>query len=226
MTVHSVKPIGDAHRASGLWPLLRAAVSGTTDLDVDALQPTVIEYALEQGLGPILAHAAVRGRTRDNPYTNRIRAADLTARILTAEKYEAIEEVLAAAAADGCRVVLLKGASTAIRYYPAPHLRMMGDVDLLVRKDQRTIFEASLRALGYQQRSSQPPEAFINRHHSMPFLNARRGVWIDVHTKLHPLEHPMAHVSWLSSDPATAGFSPVQIGRQTAYAMCHEAQLI
>jgi hypothetical protein len=188
------------------------------------LKPAVLELALEKGLGPILAHTTARGPTRDYPQASRIRAADLTAQVLTAEKYAAIEDVLAAAA--GCRIALLKGASTALRYYPAPHLRTMGDVDLLVPSDQQAPLEASLRALGFEQHSRQALEAFANRHHSMPFWHPQRDIWIDVHTRLHPPQHPMAHVSWLTSDPAMAGFSPVQIGRQSAYAMRHETQLI
>ena len=48
---------------------------------------------------------------------------------------------------DSTRPVLLKGVATALQYYAAPHLRTMGDIDLLVTADERSAAEAELERL-------------------------------------------------------------------------------
>ena len=76
-----------------------------------------IERALDIGLGPVLAHVGGHaGATLDPLFTDRIRASDLTARALTAAKYDTLSELLIAARSLECRVVLLTGAATALRY--------------------------------------------------------------------------------------------------------------
>ena len=108
-----------------------------------------------------------------------------------------------------CRLVLLKGAATALRYYPAPHLRPTGDIDVLVPADRQPLLEARLRALGFQQRSNQPAAAFEGWHHSMPSYCSQRGTWIDVHTNVYPPQHSQAHDSLFSWQAITSQLSPV-----------------
>jgi hypothetical protein len=207
--------------------LLRALVTGATAFDRAAVAPSGIERALEIGLGPVLAHVADNaGVARNLPFADRIRAAELTSRALTAGKYDTLVEVLTAARSVECPVVLLKGVATALRYYPAPHLRPMGDIDVLVPANRQALLEARLRALGFQQRSNQPAAAFAEWHHSMPFYCSQRGTWIDVHSHLYPPHHPQAHDSLFSWEAIIPQLSPVEVGKQTAYGMNHELQLV
>jgi hypothetical protein len=207
--------------------LLRAMITRARPFDCAAVPPSAIQHALEIGLGPVLAYVADNaGARRDLPFAERLRAAELTARALTAGKYDTLSEVLTAARDIECRVVLLKGAATALRYYPAPHLRPMGDIDVLVSADRQPLLEARLRALGFQQRSNQPAAAFAGWHHSMPFYCSQRGTWIDVHSNAYPPQHPQAHDSLFSWEAITSQLSPVGIGTQTGYAMNHELQLV
>ena len=186
-----------------------------------------IERALDIGLGPVLAHVGTHaGVTLDPLFTDRIRASDLTARALTAAQYDTLSELLTAARSIECRVVLLKGAATALRYYPAPHLRPMGDIDVLVPADRQPLLEARLRELGFQQRSNQPAAAFAGWHHSMPLYCSRRGAWIDVHSNVYPPHHPHAHDPLFSWEAIVPELSPLAVGTQTAYAMNHELQLV
>ena len=207
--------------------LLRAMITRARPFDWAAVSPSAIQQALEIGLGPVLAYVADNaGAERALPFADRIRAADLTARVLTAGKYDTLCDVLTAARDIECRVVLLKGAATALRYYPAPHLRPMGDIDVLVSVDRQPLLEARLRALGFHQRSDQPAAAFAGWHHSMPFYCPQRGTWIDVHSNLYPPHHPQAHDSLFSWEAITSQLSPVGIGKHTGYAMNHELQLV
>lgn len=204
--------------------LFRAVVTGSTDLSVSNLGPGFIEEALGRGFGPMLAHV---GRGVDGgPFADRIRSADLTARVLTADKLTTIEEVLEAAQAVGCRVALLKGAATALRYYPAPHLRTMGDVDLLVDNDAREALAERLRGRGFRQ-CFVPAAALTHmKHHDVPFWYPQSGVWIDLHTGLHPPTSLSASLARFSPAVLASRFSPIAVGNQTAYAMCHELQLV
>jgi hypothetical protein len=113
-----------------------------------------------------------------------LRGADLTARMLTAEHCEALSEIL-----DACRghvdpVVLLKGISIAEQYYPAPHLRPMRDIDVLVTEAALPTMDALLLKLGYTQPLKRPRQAGTRPHHSSPFFHPRRGVWLEVHWRL------------------------------------------
>jgi hypothetical protein len=207
--------------------MLRAFTTRARSLDWAAVPPDAIERALQIGLGPVLAHAAhIAGATRHLHFADRVHAAELTARVLTAEKFHTLSDVLNAARGIDCRLVLLKGAATALSYYPEPHLRTMGDIDVLVPAEHQSLLEAKLRSLGLQQHSSEPAETFVGRHHSMPFCDVQRGTWVDVHSKLCPPEHPMAADALFSWVTVNSHLLPVTVGMQTAFTMDHERQLI
>jgi Uncharacterised nucleotidyltransferase len=204
---------------SGLLPVMKALAADRMDVDLGVLSPIEIDFALRGGLGPVLARVSARASAVDPSVADRIRAADLTARVLTGEKIDVLVHVLDAAAAVGCHLVLLKGISAALRYYPEPHLRTMGDIDLLVRSDQRTTFEQELRALGFRQASHEPPGAFVNRHHSMPFWHGERPVCIEVHTRLHPKQHALARDPVYSYDAVSSQLASVIVEGRTAATM-------
>jgi Uncharacterised nucleotidyltransferase len=223
----STASTGKERAASAVLAVMRALSRCATPSDHAAPAPCGIERALDIGLGPVLAHVGDHsGVTLDPLFTDRIRAAELTARALTAGKYDTLSDVLTAARSIECRVVLLKGAATALRYYPAPHLRPMGDIDVLVPADRQPLLEARLRDLGFQQRSNQPAVAFVGWHHSMPFYCSQRGAWIDVHSNVYPPHHPHAQDPLFSWEAIIPQLSPLAVGDQTAYAMNHELQLV
>src|SRR6187401_1499244 len=121
--------------------LLRGLAARGTRVDLTAIAPSVIERALELGLGPVVAHlAGTADRLPGRPYAERIRADELTAHVLTTAAYDSLARALAAAREIECPVILLKGAATALLYYPSPHLRPMGDIDLLVPIERRAAF--------------------------------------------------------------------------------------
>jgi putative nucleotidyltransferase-like protein len=210
----------------GLLPLLQALVAQRTDADCRYLSLSELELAVRDGLGPILAHVSGGASAVAPSMADQIRAADLTARILTGEKVDLLVDVLDAAAAVGCRPVLLKGISAAFRYYREPHLRTMGDIDLFVRTDQQTTLERELRALGFRQASHEPAAAFVDRHHSMPFWHRQRPVCIEVHTRLHPRQHALACDRTYSYESVTALLSSVNVEGRSAATMNDELHLV
>jgi Uncharacterised nucleotidyltransferase len=212
---------------NGLLPLLRGAAIGRTEVGTRGLEPALIRYALAAGLGPVLWQMGGGSDAwAGSPFADEIRAADLTARIVTATKYEVLESILEVLAPIDCRPVLLKGVATALRYYASPHLRTMGDIDLLVPANQRDAAEAELRSLGFTQRSHQPAAAFVRRHHSMPFWHPQRDIWIDVHTHVYPLQYLLAADPRFSVGAMTSQLSEIAVGKHIAQVMCDELQLV
>jgi hypothetical protein len=172
-----------------------------------------------------VARVTADAATHSNPWREAIRAADLTGRLLTAEKYDALRDVLRVAATVGCRPVLLKGISTALRYYPSPHLRPMGDIDILVPENRQAALEQELHGLGFRQVSHEPEDAFVRRHHSMPFWHGERRVWLEVHTRLHPRQYALASEP-LFSAAITSEVAEIAVGTERADVMTHERQLV
>jgi putative nucleotidyltransferase-like protein len=207
--------------------LLQGLAARRTHVDLTAIAPSVMEHALELGLGPVVEHLAGTADHRlGPPYVERIRAADLTARALTSAAYDSLAHALAAARHVQCPVILLKGAATALRYYPSPHLRPMGDIDVLVPVDRQAAFEDALRTFKFRQFPIDPWVNYDDHLHSAPFWDPERDVWIEVHTSVFPRDYRLAQDPRFSQAAIAAQLTPIAVRDQTAYAMNHELQLI
>ena len=76
-------------RARGHGTVARVPCGGRVVQTWAAVPPDVIERAVDIGLGPVVARAAdMAGAGRHLPLSDRLRAAALTARALTADKYK------------------------------------------------------------------------------------------------------------------------------------------
>ena len=171
--------------SAGLISLLRTAADGEGDWPVETFDERLIPWVLETGLGPLLFRAAAHHpRAVTFPLWTRVHAANVTARLLTAEQLDAMTDII-----DACRdevppLVLLKGISICEQYYPEPHLRPMRDIDVLAEPDAIARVESILSTLGYCQPSQKPAAFYATHHHSSPFFHPDTGVWVDVHRAL------------------------------------------
>lgn len=221
------EPHRDSEPAAGLLPILRAFAAGRTDFDPGTLDEATIKDAVDSGLGALLAYVS-----RDCPgkaeaaLAGTIRAADLTARMLTAEMLDAIGRILRASSTAGSVPVLLKGAAMALLHYPAPHLRTMGDIDVCLPPEEQPAFEAQLRALGFRQTSPLPAEFYARHHHSMPFWHPTWGVWVEVHTRLFPPQSPLADEPQFALPAIAPQLQTLEIGGFPARAMTNEMHML
>jgi hypothetical protein len=196
-----------------------------------------IQRAIEAGLGPLL-FSIMQGHPEamaSLPWPL-LHGAHVTAQFLSREQLEAIGELLEACARRLPPVTLLKGISICRQHYPAPRLRIIRDIDILVDEAARPAVEALLVRLGYRQRSrSQLPAAFFDTyHHSMPFFHAQRGVWIEVHRGLFPPTSPLgldpvfsrAHVATQLRPSVWQGHTVMRLSDelQLVYIAAHWAQ--
>ena len=97
---------------------------------------------------------------------------------------DATVEILDDCSRAGVPVTLLKGISVADELYPAPHLRPMGDIDLLVPEDRREAVESGMLRRGYVRKIGY--EADEGEPHRAPLYHPGRDVWVEIHTALFP----------------------------------------
>jgi len=172
--------------------LLRAIVDDRDDFDLRRCHDGFVRHVLDVGLGPALYRVSRHGDR--GVWQDALRAQDLAARVECLGRFDALEEILAAVPPQlSADVLLLKGLSLCQRVYPEAHLRIMGDLDLLVSPELRPELERVLPGLGYVQRSSQVPEFYVEHHHSMPFIHSRNGMVVEVHTGLFRPATRLAH---------------------------------
>ena len=137
------------------------------------------------------------------------------------------KSVLVVADGIGCQPVLLKGSATAIRYYPEPHLRTMGDLDLLVDPRDQPRLEAALRAQGFRETGRTAPAAqYAGHHHSVPLRHPEFGVWLEIHTRPHSQRSPLGNHPRFSADAIAEDVTTVPFRGREVRVLSHERQLV
>ncbi|HUF69230.1 MAG TPA: nucleotidyltransferase family protein [Longimicrobiales bacterium] len=137
------------HATSALLPALLRALSNGEPRLADGVDCADIERLVESGLGPLLHRLRpANGFKNAKGSEALLHGADLTSRVLTSDLFAAVDEIVIALRSTGIEPTLLKGIAYASRYYPEPHLRIMGDVDVLVPAGAIDDSVGTLRRLG------------------------------------------------------------------------------
>lgn len=119
-------------------------------------------------------------------------------------------ELIAAYAAAGIPVMLLKGAALAVTVYPSFTRRPMMDLDLLVAPERaREAWELATH-MGWRRATAEQLDAFYAVHHHLPTLEDGRGtgLGLEIHTALFPRDNPFdmgAARLWRSARTARMG---------------------
>lgn len=217
-------PPYDQHPLIGL---LRAAVDGAASAPQVGFDASAVDWAIDTGLGPVL-----RDLQRQRPgavpaeCVERLKAADLTARMLSAELFEGLDAILRAAAEAACEVTLLKGVSVAGQWYPRPHWRPMRDIDLLVEAVEQPRFERLLRELGFRQQGRLPATFFVDHQHSMPFFHPGRHCWVEVHRTLFREDQPAGRIAAFQPGALAAGRRRAVLGGGAVWRLDDPVQLV
>jgi hypothetical protein len=177
------------HAATGAP--LRLEDSGFLGLP-EAQQQRQFRWLMRAGLGPLLYHAtraqaeAVPARWRDE-----LLAAELTARVRHAALAQSALELIDACAALGVELTLLKGFSVSTQLWPAPHLRPMSDIDVLLPLERHDEVAAALTAAqGGHDRIDFPVRPGL--HHDAPLRHRGRGTVVELHKALFPVGSPFS----------------------------------
>lgn len=170
---------------------LDAVLCEKSEVNPDNFDRKIIDHAIDCGLGPVLFYC-IRNNPKRNElsYYSALVSSDLTSQVLIGGHLDALVEILKSSPSLTKDIILLKGISTCTRYYPAPHMRTMADIDLLVEAKLQPELERICLGLGYRQESHMPAEFYDTHHHSIPLYHPEKNIWIEIHTSLF-------------SDPAT-----------------------
>ena len=209
-----------------LISLLEAISSSREDLALDDFDDVTVAWAIQSGLGPLLYRAVRRNaQSLASPTWNSLKAADLTARIVIGEHFQAVREI-----ADACRsslppLTLLKGISISEQCYPEAHLRLMRDIDLLVAKESVSTVTSALQQLGYRQLSNSAMR-YDKHHHLEPFFHQEKQVWVEVHHALFSAERRASRASIFSRENLTAQLRPSRFEGAEVCRLSLELQLV
>ena len=209
-----------------LISLLEAISSNREDLALDDFDDVTVAWAIQSGLGPLLYRAVRRNvQSLASPSWDSLKAADLTARIVIGEHFQALREI-----ADACRsslppLTLLKGISISEQCYPEAHLRLMRDIDLLVAKESLSTVTSALQQLGYQQLSNSALR-YDKHHHLEPFFHQEKQVWVEVHHALFSAERRASSASIFSPENLAAQLRPSRFQGAEVRRLSLELQLV
>ncbi len=112
-------------------------------------------------------------------------SAELTARVRHGNLIDTTAEVIDACDGLSVPVTLLKGISASDQYYPVPHERPMGDIDVLVPESARARVEDTLLRHGFKPSGFEMDPGSC---HGSPLRDTERQVVVEVHTALFPEE--------------------------------------
>jgi hypothetical protein len=177
--------------------LLSHAATGAP-LQLEALgQPEAVRerqfrWLMRGGLGPLLHHAT-RAQPQGVPahWREELLAAELTARVRQATLAQSAVELIDACAEIGVELTLLKGISVSDQLWPAPHLRPMSDIDVLLPVQLLPEVERALTAAGGgHERMDFPVRPGL--HHDAPLRHRGRGTVVELHKALFPENSPFS----------------------------------
>lgn len=145
--------------------------------------------------------------------------------------YHELEKVLKALKKAGIEVILLKGAFLAGAVYPNIGLRPMGDIDLLIRKEDLRKIHKILNSLGYF--SPHNYQDYLNIPHS-PYLNTLiyqtlSPIYLFLHLHWHLINssRPLhAYASKIDMDSIWNKAVPVKVGNMSTMTMSPYHMLI
>lgn len=151
---------------------------------VKALTLKELDHLNSLGLGPFTAYIIKEtGIACDDEIKEKLLSVELTARYLATVRRNAVIQ-LHQIYAD---CYLLKGSSVVYDLYPCDWIRLMGDIDILIKDELVDYVSSTLSSLGYEQESDYPQSFYEQIHHLMPFYHSSLGVWIEVHTAIFPV---------------------------------------
>lgn len=203
--------------------MLRSVAEDHKDLNLADWPQDVILRLIEAGAGPILWRIA----RETSPFMlMELQSADLTARLIIGRLLESAEEILRAAGNAAAEIIVLKGVVAAECHYPEPHLRVMGDIDLLAPPNLYQPLQSLLYELGYRQNSQLPQEFFTNHHHAMPFYHPTKHQWVEIHSSLFPPSSPCAREACFAPAAVTSESIPFGFHGITTRRLRDELHLI
>jgi hypothetical protein len=207
--------------------LLQAASQNRMNLPLASFSAEQVRWAVETGLGPLLRRATADDpEAKTSPFWPLVQGADLTARVIAAEHLGAMDEIIRACEGNTPPLTLLKGISICEQHYPESHLRLMGDIDVLVDQEAIPIVETLLLELGYCHVSEYPPEFYEAHHHITPLFHPRTKVWVEIHRALFPASSLVGSDRVFGLENLGAELQPSEFRGRPVHRLSDELQVV
>jgi hypothetical protein len=190
---------------------------------LDDVDEREIRWALDAGLGPLLYRATRHCLDRvPRAWRDVLLSADLTARVIHGNRVDTTNEIIEICQERQVPPTLLKGISISDQYYPVPHLRPMGDIDILIPADALESIESALLHRGYVPQ----PGYSVSKGatHGVPLAHPERHVWVELHTALYDEVWPVPDAFDIANVAAQRVISTFH-GRRV-YRLTDELQLL
>jgi hypothetical protein len=190
---------------------LRHATEGETTKHFSLLSHhewgEVVQESVKQGIAPLLySHLAKVAAATDVPtrVSETLRQITIGSALRNLKLYRELGEVLRTLRDVAIPVIVLKGAHLAQVVYGDIAMRPMRDIDLLVRKQDLSRADATLRAQGYAELPN-PGSDYSQCHHLHPLIKPG-GIPIEIHWTIESPSEPFAidiDGLWERARPAT-----------------------
>jgi hypothetical protein len=164
-----------------------AAPAASAGVDAAALIAAATEHRVLLLLGWTLrAAGALDGWPAE--FIHAFQRAERDAVTVDCLRHAELVTMLTELSAAGVRVALFKGAALAYTHYPAPHLRVRADTDLLVMASELPALEGVLGRLGYARQAETSGQLVSYQSHYDKI--GRYGIVhaLDVHSKISNLQ--------------------------------------
>jgi hypothetical protein len=181
----------------------------------------ILRQADENGITPLLYHrltTVVPEAELPRPVMNHLRDAAVRSAARALQITRELAAILKLFRRHGIAVIVLKGAHLAQLVYESRALRTMGDLDLMVRRDQLSLAEHALEELGYRPQHDPLDETDYTRHHHTRPLGKPGAVRIDLHWNI---ARP-AGIFDVDLDGIWARAVPAQVAGVDALVLSHE----
>ncbi len=104
--------------------------------------------------------------------------------------YEELKRLLDAFHENGVDVIILKGAALAKIVYDDIGLRPMGDIDLMVKKEDLPYAEKIMLELGYIFKGNESPEWYRLNHKEICYVHSDKNIPVEIHWHISRKSHP------------------------------------
>jgi hypothetical protein len=153
---------------------------------VDLPTSDQIKYLCDVGLGPIAFKVyGDEFRKSDPAIFSVLKSADLTTRVIYGQLEKATLELTGKLQSAGVTPTFLKGISTSYEFYEPSYLRLMCDIDILIKSSEVDLVMARVAELGYEITDEQWRKYRELGHHHLPDArHPKTGISIEVHTGL------------------------------------------
>lgn len=207
--------------------LLRAVRDDVQDLTLATFDDAEIRWLLNIGFGPLLHRVTGGEQSNSRPdWRQSVLSADLTAKVLTRDLTDAMSDIIDVTRNTDAQLTLLKGISICGQHYPAEHLRLMGDIDILVDKQCYFDVEAALLDLGYRRHTHRRTGTWSGHHHGPPLFDPKRKVWVEIHTDLFPNDSQIKTATVFSQPSVQAERVAYRFHDRDVWRITDELQLV